>query len=73
MAKKKKPLADHALYDISDVTFELRQVRGRREIILVAKAEEDDFNLFKFYLALKDYVDKIEAELGVLEATEGSH
>ncbi len=54
------------LYDTSDVSWEMRQPRGRKEIWLFAKAPSG-FNLIKFYLALKEYVEKIEQEIGVLE------
>lgn len=60
------------LYDSSDVKIEMRQ-SSRREIRLYLRASEADFNLVKFYLSLKDYVEKIEKELGVLENAKGEH
>jgi hypothetical protein len=55
------------------VDIQIRQSKHRREIYLIVKSESKDFNLLKFYLALRQYVDKIEAEIGILEAAEGDH
>lgn len=63
---------DAELYDTSDVKVDLKN-RSRREIALVFKASTADFNLIKFYLALRDYVDKIERELNIMEAADGDH
>ena len=54
------------LYDISDVVFEIKQKR-RREIALIATSETD-FNLMKYYLALKNYIEQIEHEIGVMDS-----
>lgn len=54
----------HELYDTSDVEFGIHQ-KSRKEIFLRVKSNSD-FNLIRFYLALRDYVDKIEAELNVM-------
>lgn len=62
---------EHEMYDASDVKFEVRN-RGRNQIVLIAKSETD-FNLLKYYLALKDYVDKIETELNIMAQAEGEH
>jgi hypothetical protein len=60
------------LYDTSDVTFEMKEGRKRNEITLVAKSDSD-FNLVKFYLSLKEFVEKIENELNIMEAADGEH
>lgn len=63
---------DATLYDSSDVTFEMKQPH-RREIRLIAKASVADFNLVKYYLALKAFVEKIEKELDIMEQADGEH
>lgn len=60
------------LYDSSDVKIDIKQP-SRREIRVTLKASTADFNLVKFYLSLKDFVEKIEGELGIMERTEGEH
>ena len=59
-------------YDISDVDFEMKQP-NRREIRLIAKASTSDFNLVKYYLALKSFVEKIEKDLDIMEEADGEH
>lgn len=54
------------MYDISDVKFHIKQTRSRRKVELVAESESD-FNLFKYYLALKTYIERIEHEIGVMD------
>jgi len=65
-------LFEMELYDTSDVTFDIK-TRSRREIALVAKAATSDFNLVKYYLSLKEYVEKIEAELNISERDDEKH
>lgn len=61
------------LCDISDVTYDMIPRKSRREVLLMIKAKERDFNLMKFYLALKAYTEKVEEELGVMAEAEGEH
>jgi hypothetical protein len=74
MATKYKTLDDFPaeMYDTSDVKFSIKDGRRRNEVTLVAKAETD-FNLVKFYLALKEFVEKIERELNIMDEAEGDH
>lgn len=60
-------IAEADLFDISDVTWDTRRTKDLKRIYLIAKAEDIPFNLFKYYLALKAYVFKIEQEIGVME------
>lgn len=54
------------MYDISDVKYSLGQTKSRKEIWL-RMSSSDQFNLMRFYLALKYYIDSMEVEMGVLE------
>lgn len=56
------------MYDTSDVEIVIQDGKRRNEVVLVATSKSD-FNLVKFYLALKAYVEKIEWELNVLEGS----
>ena len=60
------------LCDISDVRFFMPANKSRTRITLIIESETD-FNLMKFYLSLKAYVEKIELEIGVMDATEDVH
>lgn len=53
------------LCDISDVRFSMQPNKNRCRVVLVAESDTD-FNLMKFYLALKAYVERIESEIGVM-------
>lgn len=59
------------LYDTSDVKFHMPPSRSRKRVVLVADSETD-FNLVKYYLALKEFTEKIERELNIMEKTEGT-
>lgn len=65
---KVKP--DHELFDTKDVHIDFSKSKNINEITLVLTADAP-FNLMKFYLALKDYVQKMEDEMGVLESPVG--
>lgn len=54
--------------DISDVTITMPPNRKRNRVVLVIESETD-FNLMKFYLSLKSYVEKIETEIGIMVET----
>lgn len=71
MGKKREDPYDFQLFDIEDVTDDLN-FRGRREIALILKASESDFNLMKYYLAVKRHVEKLGIQLGqfVVDADE---
>lgn len=77
MAKKRpvkcKEVYDFELFDISDITEDIK-FKSRREISLVLKAQSSDFNLMKYYLAVKDHADRIGVQLGMMteEADEGN-
>jgi hypothetical protein len=65
---------DCELYDTSDVTFTIKQNKAQNEIALIAKCSATSkFNLVKYYLSLREYVDKIESELGIMSETDGEH
>lgn len=66
MAKKwlPKERMDFELFDISDVTHELK-FKGRREISIKLKASDSDFNLMKYWLSLRDHVEKVGLQLGM--------
>jgi hypothetical protein len=70
--KMSDEIFDAELFDTSDVTVSSCDV-GRRKIILTLRASTADFNLVKVYLSLKDYVEKIERELNIMEQTDGEH
>ena len=44
--------------DISDVRFYMPPNKRRTRVVLIAESDSD-FNLMKFYLALKAYVERI--------------
>jgi hypothetical protein len=54
------------IYDISDVKHSLGQTKSRKEI-WIRFSSESDFNLMRFYLCLRSYVDKMEIEMGIQE------
>lgn len=58
------------LYNIEDIVFTMKDSKRRTEVTLVAKGERD-INLIRYYLALKDLVEKIERELGVMTEFDG--
>jgi hypothetical protein len=60
------------LVDISDVTVDMIPRKSRREVLFIVKSKSD-FNLIKLYLALKNYTEKIEDEIGVLAEADGEH
>lgn len=69
MAKLKEP-GDYSpeLFNTEDVVFDVKPGRRRNEITLVARcSSKRDFNLIRYYLALKGFVEKIERELDLLE------
>lgn len=74
MAKKKldDDVFGAEMFDTSDVVFEMPYRKKRNEVYLVAKSNSD-FNLVKYYLALKDFVQKIEDDLNIMETAEGEH
>lgn len=58
------------LYDTTDVVFEMPHSRKRNVVTLVAKSHTD-FNLVKYCLALKEFVEKIERELNIMAEADG--
>lgn len=62
-------LIESDLFDISDVVFDIPPTRNKCKIYLVAKSDTP-FTLMKYYLALKSYVEKIEAEMNIFEEPE---
>lgn len=59
-------ITDAELFDPSDVEIDFTKSKNIKEITLVMKSQTP-FNLIKFYLALKDYVEGMEDELGIPE------
>ncbi len=58
------------MYDISEVEFDMPQNKKRSQITLIASDRSGaDFNLVKYYLALKEFVEKIERELDIMESS----
>lgn len=60
------------MFDASDVEYEVLPSKKRTQVDIRLKSETD-FNLIKIYLGLKSICDKIETELGIMEAAEGEH
>ncbi len=60
------------LFDTSDVTFTIKDGRSRNEVTLIARCDTT-LNLVKYTLALREFLEKIELELGIMEAAEGEH
>jgi hypothetical protein len=67
-----KKKTDAELFDISDVTCDIPKSKSRREVILVLRSQSN-FNLMKFYLALRQYLEQMEDDIGVLEADGELH
>lgn len=63
---------DFELFDISDITLDFQQVKRLNRIYLIMKSETP-INLMRFYLKLKDYIAKMEAEIGVMEEVSEEH
>jgi hypothetical protein len=61
-----RDIPDHELFDTSDVKFEFKHSKNSCQILIVVKSETP-FNLMKLYLSLKEYVEQIEMEIGVME------
>lgn len=61
------------LFDVSDVTWDTKRTKDMHKIYLIAKAEDTPFNLFKYYLALKAYVFKMEQEIGIMDEAPDVH
>lgn len=57
------------LYNTSDVVFTMKDGRRRNEVVLIATADSS-FNLIKYYLSLKAFVEKIERELEIMEEAD---
>lgn len=53
------------MYNTEDVVFSMRDGRKRNEVVLTAKSKSD-FNLVRYYLALRFFVEKIERELDII-------
>lgn len=56
---------DLELFDISNVKFDLKQNTSKGLLVLIAQSE-DHWNLMRYYLALRSYVLKLEAEMGIM-------
>lgn len=59
-------ITDHELFDTSDITFDVQRLKGMCRLHIVMKSETP-INLMRFYLSLKEYLFKIENEIGVME------
>jgi hypothetical protein len=72
MAKKRAPedCGDFSpeMYNTEDVVFEMPNGKRRNVVTLIARSGTD-FNLVKYYLSLKEFVDKIEQQLNIMEST----
>lgn len=60
-------MSDAELFDISDVEYDWKHDRSGLRITLILTSQ-DRFNLLKTYLALKSLVEKIEIEIGIMDA-----
>ncbi len=72
MGKRRKSNWDMDLYDTSDVKFDFKDKRSRREVHLIARSDSD-LNLLKYALSLRLFLERIENELGFMDAAEGEH
>jgi hypothetical protein len=71
--KRKRVVTDFDLYDTAGVKFLVRQSKHRREIMLIGTSEAKDFNTLMFCLALREFLEKMETQLGLLDAAVGEH
>ncbi len=69
---RRAPENSYDMFDVADVTFDIKERRSRREIHLVARSDSD-FNLLKYALSLRMFVEQIEAQLGLMDEAEGEH
>jgi hypothetical protein len=60
------------MYDTSDVVFSIKENKRRTEVTLVATSKTN-FNLLKYCLALRDFVDKVERELNIMSDHDRMH
>lgn len=60
------------LFDISDVTFNIRPTKSRRRFAIEFESKTD-MCLLKIALAMRTLTEKVEHELGILEDAEGEH
>lgn len=60
--------------DVSDVKIDMipRKTKARNEVVLIVKGERV-LTLFRFYFALKDYVEKIEIGMDIQPEDDGEH
>ncbi len=56
---------ERALFDVSGVTFELKQNVRKKTFTLIAIGQED-WNLMRYYLSLAAYLSKMENEFGIM-------
>lgn len=72
MSGKKRDIVDHELFDISDVTFDMRPSKTRNEVTLKLNGDRP-FSLMRYYLSLKQHVEQIELGLNISDADDGDH
>lgn len=61
------------MYNIENVKNYIKQTRNRRKVELVFEDPENDFNLFKFFLALERYYEGMKNEIGIMAASGEGH
>ncbi len=60
------------LYDTSEIEFEMPPNKKRNRVTLIAEDKSGaDFNLVKYVLALREFVENIERELNIMSDTDG--
>lgn len=61
-------LSEYELFDTSDITLDVQRTKGMCKLYVIMKSETP-INLMRFYLSLKEYLFKIETEIGVMGET----
>lgn len=63
-------IIDVELFDISDIEITFQRTRGSCKVYMILESQTP-IGLMRFYLALKEYITKIENELNVSEEQMG--
>jgi hypothetical protein len=53
-------------FNISDIRWDVKNFRRGKEVHLIARSDSN-INLMRYYLALKNYIEKMEHEIGIME------
>ncbi len=60
---------DAELFDISDIEIDFQRTKGCCKVYMILSSQTP-INLLRFYLAVKGYVEKMEAEIGIITNEE---